>query len=154
MKRKIFILLLLLLLFLIAIAVAGVMRSSGQIKNDFLTAVNAGNLVEIKSIIHKNQGIIDACLSDGWTALTVAARDGNLNAVILLLDEGADINKLEGGGNSALFWAVYYDHEDVVSVLLRYGALVNNKCEKCRDPVDVARDRVGKGILRLLTHEN
>ena len=128
--------------------------SPGQVKNDLFLAVNSGDLVEIKSIVEKNPAIKDAYLNDGWTALTVAARDGNVSAVNLLIERGADIDKLEGGGNSPLFWAVYYGHEDVVTTLLRHGASIHNKCAKCRDPIDVAKDNNCESILNMLVEKS
>jgi ankyrin repeat protein len=127
--------------------------SSGGIKNNLFMAVNSGDLVEIKSIVEKNPAVKDAYLNDGWTALTVAARDGNVSAVNLLIEKGADINKLEGGGNSPLFWAVYYGHEDMVATLLRHGANIHNKCAKCREPIDVARDKNYESILNMLVEQ-
>lgn len=136
---------------LIAMAAAGLAGCpSGRIKNNLFLAVNSGDLVEIKSIVEKHPSVKDAYLNDGWTALTLAARDGNVSAVNLLIEKGADINRLEGGGNSPLFWAVYYGHEDVVATLLRHGAGTHNKCAKCRDPIDVARDKNYENILNML----
>jgi ankyrin repeat protein len=133
------------------VTVSIVACSSGQLKSDFFRAVSSGDLVEIKEIARKHPSVKDAFLNDGWTALTIASREGNINAVNLLIDEGVDINRLEGGGNSALFWAVYYGHEDIVSVLLRNGARVDNKCAKCLTPLDVAREKKSDGILRQLS---
>lgn len=53
-------------------------------------------------------------------ALVDAARNGNVDAVTLLLDEGADINGRTGGGGTALFFALR--HPDVVKLLLDRGA--------------------------------
>lgn len=140
---------------LITMAAAGVAGcSSGRAKNSLFLAVNAGDLVEIRSIVEKNPAVKDAYLNDGWTALAVAARDGNVSAVNLLIEKGADINRLEGGGNSPLFWAVYYGHEDVVATLLRHGAGIHNKCEKCRDPIDIAREKNYEGILNMLVEKS
>lgn len=137
---------------LMAIAAASAAGcSSGRTKNNLFLAVGSGDLVEIKSIVDENPSIKDAYLNDGWTALTVAARDGNIQAVNLLIEEGADINRLEGGGNSPLFWAVYYGHEDVVATLLRHGARVHNKCANCRDPMDVAKEKDYKAISKMLS---
>ena len=138
-------------LLLIAAAIAGLAScTSGQVRSDFFAAVNSGNLDEIKAIAEGHPGVKNAYLNDGWTALTVAAREGNVRAVNLLIEEGVDVNKQEGGGNSALFWAVYYGHEEVVSALLRHGARVDNKCDKCQDPIGVAREKKYTKILELL----
>jgi len=140
---------------LIAMAATGVagcfFDRGGQ---DLFLAVSSGDLVEIKSILEENPAIKDAYLNDGWTALTVAARDGNVSAVNLLIEEGAGVNRLEGGGNSPLFWAVYYNHEDVVSTLLSRGAAIHNKCATCRDPMEVARAKNYERIFNLLVQRS
>lgn len=101
-------------------------------------------------MLSEHPSLRDAYLNDGWTALTIAAREGNVGMVNLLIDQGSDVNQLEGGGNSALFWAVYYGHEEVVSILLRRQARIDNKCRECRDPVEIAREKNFDGILKLL----
>jgi ankyrin repeat protein len=123
---------------------------SGGAKDDFFVSVNSGDLYKVKEMTSKYPSLRDAYLNDGWTALTIAAREGNVDAVNLLIAEGVDVNKLEGGGNSALFWAVYYGHEEVVSLLLRHQARTDNRCQKCRDPEEVAREKGYGGILKLL----
>lgn len=149
MMRKIFALL------VIVICVVGLACcSSDRIKNDFFAAVNSGDIAKVRLIVDKYPTVKDAYLNDGWTALTIAARDGNANVVNLLIAKGVDVNRLEGGGNSPLFWAVYYGHEDVVSLLLSHGARVHNKCYKCRDPVTVAKDKKYENIFRLLNEQN
>ena len=42
------------------------------------------------------------------TALMLAAQHGHTNIVRYLLDEGADVNKLDERGNSALMYASYH----------------------------------------------
>ncbi|WP_411849346.1 ankyrin repeat domain-containing protein [Stenotrophomonas sp. LGBM10] len=122
-------------------------------KNNLLAAVNSGDLVQIRSIIEKKPDVIDAYLNDGWTALTFAAKDGNVSVVNFLIEKGADINKLEGGGNSPLYWAAKYGHEDIVALLLRHGANIHHKCAKCLEPIDVARENNYEGIVNMLVEQ-
>ncbi len=59
----------------------------------------------------------------GLTPLHFAARDGNLDAVALLLDAGADINARTGGDSStALLLASINGHFDLAEALLKRGA--------------------------------
>ena len=53
---------------------------------------------------------------DGWTALTMAAREGHADTLTALLRAGTKVNAPEGG-NTALFWAAIHDHKEAVSVL-------------------------------------
>lgn len=61
--------------------------------------------------------------------LHFAARGGSEAIVRSLLDNGADINASDGGGDgdgpTPLHYAVLWGHEAVVRVLLEYGARVN-----------------------------
>ena len=62
----------------------------------------------------------------GWTALTVAALDGDINILKLLLESGADVNAVsDSSGWSALISAVVGDHSECVQLLIQSGADVN-----------------------------
>jgi ankyrin repeat protein len=70
------------------------------------------------------------CLAAGGDELIEAARKGDQAKVIELLDQGVDVNFAPFPMNhaqisSALTVAIYYDHGDVVQVLLKRGADVN-----------------------------
>ena len=63
-----------------------------------------------------------------YTPLHEAARDGNKDELIRILDEGnIDINVKDSGGRTPLFQAAYGDHIDIVATLLTNGASVNEK---------------------------
>jgi len=68
----------------------------------------------------------------------MAAREGHLEAVDVLLRSGAKINRPEGGGNTALYWAAFYDHRNVVQLLLSKGADPNKKAAGGETPLHVA----------------
>jgi len=71
--------------------------------------------------------------ADGWTALLAAAHVGDLSAVRLLLDRGADVNAVcacsdvMGGGWTALLLAIQGRHLEVVQTLLGKGANLGQK---------------------------
>jgi len=46
---------------------------------------------------------VDVIANDGWTALTVASRNGDIEIVSFLLDNGSEVNASEGSGHSAIF---------------------------------------------------
>jgi hypothetical protein len=54
----------------------------------------------------------------GSTALHVAATYGEVEAVRLLLDAGADPNECNDYGESGLQWAAFYNHVETVQLLL------------------------------------
>lgn len=56
------------------------------------------------------------------TALHLAAWQGHVTIVQLLLLHGADVNALGERGKTALHYAIEHDHPDVVEVLISHGA--------------------------------
>ena len=59
----------------------------------------------------------------GETALMTAARTGNVEAVTLLLDRGANVNAKDAvRAQTALMWAVTENHPDIVKLLVARGA--------------------------------
>lgn len=62
-----------------------------------------------------------------WTALTMAARAGDVEAVNMLLDEGANINTVDVARRTVLMSAAFMDQLDVVNVLLNRGAKIDTR---------------------------
>jgi ankyrin repeat protein len=72
----------------------------------------------------------------GKTALGLAARDGNLDAVIALLDGGADVNQKDAADNSsALLVASINGQFDVAKLLIERGADVNSASDSNNQPL-------------------
>ena len=60
----------------------------------------------------------------GRTPLMLAAFRGNAEAVLNLLESGADVNARDEDGDTALMFAAFRGHALVVALLLQYGANV------------------------------
>jgi ankyrin repeat protein len=56
------------------------------------------------------------------TPLMIAARAGDMEAALRLLNEGAEVNATSATGYTALHYAASKGHADVVRLLLRHGA--------------------------------
>lgn len=86
----------------------------------------AGNLDEMKKLIAQGADVnalyIDEANADEGTALLLAVKNEDLEAVAYLIDIGADITATDANGLSALHLAVVADQKDIVAVLLIEGA--------------------------------
>lgn len=71
--------------------------------------------------------LLSGCwVNEGVTPLMLAAKEGNEQEVIRLLDEGAKVNKQSQYGWTALIFASYYGHIEIVKRLLEHNADVNH----------------------------
>jgi ankyrin repeat protein len=74
----------------------------------------------------------------GFTPLHWASISGHKEAVELLIDNGADVNAMRGGGGTPLSYAASWGHEEIVELLIANGADVNVKDAFSETPLDVA----------------
>jgi ankyrin repeat protein len=86
-------------------------------------AVRSGDIAKLrKSLTERENANLRHDFSDGATVLHVAAENGHVPAVELLLDKGARINAVDFQGRTPLILAAQKGHKPVVSLLLRRGA--------------------------------
>jgi ankyrin repeat protein len=89
---------------------------------------NRAGLEAIQAELDRNPAVINQEVVRNETLLNVAARRGRLDVVELLLDRGAYVDGYLGINPSAhdaftpLAQAVIREHEDIVKLLLEYGA--------------------------------
>lgn len=79
--------------------------------------------------------------SPGQTPLHIAASQGYIEIVRLLLKKGASINARDSEGNTPLFFAVYNGQKDMVTFLLRNGADQNigaSRAQRRTIPLSIA----------------
>lgn len=81
-----------------------------------------GHYAAVKRLLDKGAEV-DLVDKGGYSAMMLAASNNFADVVELLLQHGADINRIEHThGWSALVWAAKRGHEDTVRVLLSYQA--------------------------------
>ena len=80
------------------------------------------SIEEMKSLV--NDGVVGASEFTEWISARACkfACDGDLAALSLALDEGADPNLADGDGNNPLIYAAKWGHEHCVARLLEAGA--------------------------------
>ncbi len=75
-------------------------------------------------------------MNAGETPLMLAARTGQVHAVTVLLDAGADRNATETwNGQSALMWAAAEGHVPVVQTLIDHGADIHARSNSGATPL-------------------
>jgi ankyrin repeat protein len=88
-----------------------------------MEAAERGDLEEVRRLVEQDRQLLDAVLEgSNDSPLTAAAREGHLEVVRYLLDEGADINLRPGGYSSALSGACSHSQVHVITFLLERGA--------------------------------
>jgi len=76
-------------------------------------------LIIIKTINNKNK-VIDS--RAGQSLITEAARNNNIKIVRFLVDDGANVNTMNGDGYTALLFSVENGNVDIFNYLLNHGA--------------------------------
>jgi ankyrin repeat protein len=87
----------------------------------------------------KRRGVVykqgDDFHTGGVTPLILAARQGNLDAVKVLAENGADLDKPAGDGSTGMVVAIQNGHYDVARYLVDKGADINKANEKGWTPL-------------------
>ncbi|KAK7967599.1 AGC PKA kinase [Apiospora aurea] len=101
-------------------------KSEGSVQVSGLrTAVNSGHSERVLALINAGEDI-NACDSiGGSTALTLATWLRRLNIARILIENGADVDRPDGAGNTALHIAARDGYEDIVALLVRNGATID-----------------------------
>lgn len=114
------------MIYLSIICVFACLACSGATENqEFYDALRSedSSLLEAKLA----QGIdVNNARLDGWRPLPFSIANGKAVSAVWLLENGADANSMDGGGNNAIFWAVKVKDERLITLLLHRGA---NPCQ-------------------------
>ena len=90
--------------------------------DDFAMAASEGRIDDVKEMLH-NYSISNEDLND---ALLSAVCEEHRNVAKLLIEEGANVDAIDGGGVSVLTSAVISSFVDVVEILFFRGANINS----------------------------
>jgi len=119
---------------------------------DIYDLSSLGGLGQISHILATDQKIVHEFSGDGFTALHVACYFGNADVAKMLLDNGADIDKVAMNGSdlTALQSAVASCHLDVVKVLLAFKPDLNARMLGGFTPLMSASALGDEEIIQLL----
>lgn len=89
-------------------------------------AAQGGDLEALKREVQGKKNAVNAKDKNGWTPLHEGVRSGHLEVVKYLVEQGADIDSVTGGGTngSVLWWArkTHGDDHPVIDLLESLGA--------------------------------
>ena len=84
-------------------------------------------------------------------SLHLAATQGNLNSISILIKKGKDVNQSTSKGFTPLHAATIGGHEEAIKLLLDNGALIDpTEKEENRTPLHIATQNGNKRIVELL----
>lgn len=84
-----------------------------------------------------------------YNGLFAAAFNGDAAVVRALLTKGADLERRDGAGRTALHVAAYQSHDDIVRLLARNGADMNALEDQAYDIVTIASVANDAGLLKV-----
>ena len=130
---------------------------------NIIKACGTGDVEYVKDYIASGNNL-NVTFGNGWTPLTSAVEHRQKEIIILLLENGADINFQQYSEFSALHQAVdseidgalqtYGNVEetpvDLIMLLLESGADVNLRLDCGTTPIDIAREYGCQKIVSLL----
>ena len=105
-------------------------KISSSDKDAFISAVNKGDLNEVKKFVENGVDVntkfvqitMDLSGANDYTAVMAAASKGHFEILTYLLEKGADIAALDSKGRSAWDYAEAYDHKKNLDILKAKGA--------------------------------
>ncbi|HKY21851.1 MAG TPA: ankyrin repeat domain-containing protein [Vicinamibacterales bacterium] len=134
---------------LLVLGTAVAAQDAGTSSDAFYAAIRANDLSKLRSMLTPGANPNVADPRGGATPLMYAAAIGSIDAMKLLLDQGADANLKSSSGATALMWAV--TDIDKVRLLLDRGADVKAASQRGRTALHLAsRSDSSEAIVRLL----
>ena len=99
-----------------------------HISNTFFAAITDGKLLSAKTLLKfYYRELIDQQTIHGRSPLMLAATNGRLEIVKLLISYGADIYLRDNERRTALQHAAYNNHSDIMAYLLEHGANIDDE---------------------------
>ena len=87
------------------------------------TALLQGHSVEeVRVLLRAGEANVNQAMETGDTPLYIAAHEGHLDAVVVLVDAGASVDQAADSGATPLIMAAYNGHLEVVRALVEAGA--------------------------------
>jgi ankyrin repeat protein len=94
---------------------------------DIFAAAALGRVDQIAALLAEAPGLVNSYSADGWTPLHLAAHFGQEDALLQLLDHGANVDgrSSNASNNTAIHAAAAGRHRNTINLLLERGADVD-----------------------------
>ncbi len=125
-----------------------------SLRKSFITAVRTSNVDIVSKFIKKTNININFYDQDGNTPLHVAAEDGNIDIINLLIKNNADIHAVNHFCRTPLHYGVETDDIDIIRLFISNGANVNSSNEDFYTPFQLAITRGYLDNIDLLIENN
>lgn len=120
------------------------MSTEEQLSEALADAARYGEFDEARAYL--DQG----ALADAYDGLLYAAANGHEDIVNLFLEYGADVNKTNDQGSTALHWACLNGHASIVQLLLDKGGNASICNSAGRTPLDEAMHNEREECVKIL----
>jgi ankyrin repeat protein len=117
-----------------------------ETKNSLLKAIENRDELALGHFISQKVFKIDDPIRDGDTPLFIASQYGYKDVVEFLVDNGADVNKMNNDGKTPLMVASQNQHKDVVEVLVKKVAKEVQRCQEIQEYIENNNLAIGKDI--------
>lgn len=118
---------------------AGIVQSretAAEIDEDLWSAAKSGNVEKIQGQLGQGVAINELDPAYGATPLTMAAWNGNPEAIDTLIAAGADVHARNRDGTTPLHGAALFGHEEAFAVLVDHGAETRARNRAGKTPLD------------------
>lgn len=105
---------------------------------DLCAAAGKGDLAQVTALLTETPTLVSSRGNNQWTPLFFAARAGQKEVVIYLLDHGAEVNATDNTGATPLHVAAENGHPQTIDTLLNRGASIDLKDHNAQTPLFVA----------------
>ncbi|MEW5319456.1 MAG: hypothetical protein WDW38_010607 [Sanguina aurantia] len=131
---------------------------AGALGSALINSSRNGALVSVSMLLDAGAGIesrrvsryMHGSIESGKTPFTWAARWGHTACCELLLRHGATVDVYDWYGQTALWWAIFNKHQDVICFLLKNGAAAEYTNNKGETPLICAADWGNVLVIKML----
>jgi ankyrin repeat protein len=118
---------------------------------EYTEAITSGNLKIVKKYVEADAKNVDL-KSFAWSPIQMAANKNQIETVKYLISKGGDINYIHPlSNNTAFHLAALNGFDDMVKLLAKSGANINEKLKADVSIIRVLRDLDNKHMVELLT---